>query len=154
MKLTEYLRPELIVRDLEPDAPESVFRRLVQPIVAAGLVEDAEPVVAALLARERTLSTGIGQGIAVPHAVCAEIHRTGVVVGVSREGIDFGAIDDRPVHLFFLLVSPPGQASHHIKLLARIARLMRDPRLQENLRSAQTPGAVIEAVEAFERQHV
>lgn len=154
MKLADYLRPDLVVTDLEPEAPEEVFGRLVDPLVRAGVVEEAEPVVAALLSRERVLSTGIGQGIAVPHAICAELDATIVVVGVSRTGIDFHAIDDAPVHLFFVLLSPPDRTNHHIKLLARIARLLRDPRLAEDLRRARSPREVIETVEAFERRHV
>ncbi|MDP2482734.1 MAG: PTS sugar transporter subunit IIA, partial [Candidatus Palauibacterales bacterium] len=108
---------------------------------------------AALLAREKILSTGIGHGIAIPHAISASIPEPQVIVGVSPDGADYDSMDGEPVHVFFVLLSPPDRAGHHTRLLARIARLGRDPAFVEGLRSCDDGRTVIETIAEYERMH-
>lgn len=154
MKLGDYLSAGQVVTDLEPGDVESVLRQLVDPLVRAGRVRDREAVIRALLERETLQSTGIGSGVAVPHAICDELEAPKLVLGLCPEGADFHSLDERPVHLFLMLLSPPDETRIHIKLLARVARLVRHSELVEELLEAGDPEDVVETVRDHERRHV
>lgn len=154
MKLADYLDSEYVVADLRPESVRGVLRQLVAPLVAPGEVEDVDALVDALLERESLQSTGIGSGVAVPHAICDELDEPRIVLGRCSEGVDFRSLDDRPVHLFFLLLSPSGETGVHIKLLARIARLVRHPELLGRIRGCGDAAGMVEEIRAYERQHV
>jgi len=153
MKLHHYLRPELVLLDLDADGVENTLRDMVSHLSENGLVENDGPVLEALLEREAAQSTGIGGGVAVPHAVYSELSSTVIELALSRKGVNYLSLDEKPVHTFFLLLSPPAASSTHIKLLARIARLMRQPDVLEQLLSAQTAEEVIEKIRQFDEQH-
>lgn len=154
MKLVDYLDSRLAVADVRPDSVRGVLRQLVVPLVDHGEIDSAEPLMDALLERESLQSTGIGSGVAVPHAICDQLGEPRVVLGRCADGVDFRALDERPVHLFFLLLSPSGETGTHIKLLARIARLVRHPDLLERIRESGDAVAMIDALRAYEREHV
>jgi mannitol/fructose-specific phosphotransferase system IIA component (Ntr-type) len=154
MKLGDYVGPELVRVGLEDRVPKELLSRLVELAARAGRVSDPASVVSLLLERERAHSTALGSGVAVPHALCAELQEALVVVGIAPAGVRFGAADEDPVHLFFLLLSPPGRSTEHIKLLARIARLARDARFRSSLRSSRSPEEVVDAIRAFETHHI
>ncbi|MDP2479118.1 MAG: PTS sugar transporter subunit IIA [Candidatus Palauibacterales bacterium] len=154
MKLGDYVGPELVKVGLEDREPKELLSGLVELAARAGRVSDPASVLSLLLERERAHPTALGSGVAVPHALCAELHEALVVVGVAPGGARFGAEDDGPVHLFFLLLSPPGRSTEHIKLLARIARLARDARFRSSLRSSRSPQEVVDAIRAFETHHL
>ncbi|MEK6253388.1 MAG: PTS sugar transporter subunit IIA, partial [Gemmatimonadales bacterium] len=119
MTLTEYLAEDRVVTDVQDDDVRGILKQLLAPVAGA----TTETVLAALLAREKVLSTGIGHGIAIPHAISSSIREPQVLLGISAEGADYQSMDGEPVHVFFVLLSPPDRASHHTRLLARIARL-------------------------------
>lgn len=154
MKLGDYVGPELVTVGLGGGDREEVLAALVGAAVRAGRVRDPGPVVAKLLARESAHTTALGSGVAVPHALCAELDASLVAVGIAGEGVDFEAEDGVPVRLFFLLLSPPAASREHIKLLARVARLARDPRFRSSLGSSRSAAEVVEAIRAFETQHI
>lgn len=153
MKLHTYLRPELVKVGLATDGVDDTLREMVSLIAEEGLIEDAEAVLTALLDREAAQSTGIGGGVAIPHAVCSELESTVIALALSREGIDFRSLDEEPVHVFFLLLSPPANSSTHIKLLARIARLMRQPDFAAELLRAPSVGEALAHIRRFDEQH-
>ncbi len=153
MKLHHYLRPELVTLDLETEGVENTLRDLVHLLAESGLARDEGSVLDALLERESAQSTGIGGGVAVPHAVYPELNSTVIALAISRKGIDFLSLDEKPVHAIFLLLSPPASSSTHIKLLARIARLMRQPDVLEQLLNASSADEVIEKIRQFDEQH-
>lgn len=153
MKLHHYLRPDLVIPELQTTGVENVLRVVVDRLAESGLVQDHESVLEALLERESSQSTGIGNGVAIPHAVCAELDSPVIAIALSHAGVEFNALDENPVKTFFLLLSPPAQSGTHIKLLARIARLMRQPDFLEQLLSAPTPEDVIERIRQFDEQH-
>jgi PTS system nitrogen regulatory IIA component len=153
MKLHHYLRPDLVLLDLQTQGVENTLRDMVHHLAANELIQDEQPVLDALLEREAAQSTGIGGGVAVPHAVYPELSSTIIELALSKEGIDFRSLDEEPVHTFFLLLSPPAASSTHIKLLARIARLMRQPDVLEQLLNAGTAEDVIERIRLFDEQH-
>jgi mannitol/fructose-specific phosphotransferase system IIA component (Ntr-type) len=153
MKLHHYLRPDLVMLDLQTEGVESTLRSMVHNLVDHGLIAAEQPVLDALLAREAAQSTGIGGGVAIPHAVYPELDSTVIELALSHNGIDFLSLDEKPVHTFFLLLSPPASSGTHIKLLARIARLMRQPDVLGQLLSAGTADDVIERIRQFDEEH-
>lgn len=153
MKLHNYLRPDLVLLDLDCSGVEDTLRCMVRTLFESGVIEHEDTVFQALLEREAAQSTGIGGGVAIPHAVCPELESTVLELALSREGIDFRALDDEPVHSLFLLLSPPSQSSTHIKLLARIARLMRQPDFQKRMLEASSPEAIIETIRRVDEEH-
>lgn len=153
MKLHHYLRPELVLTDLRTDGVSDTLRRMVDRLAEEGLISDAGTVLDALLEREASQSTGLGGGIAIPHAVCSDLEETLIELALAPDGVEFGALDEEPVHLFFLLLSPPEHSGTHIKLLARIARLMRQPGFLDELLDARTPEGVIQRVRSTDEEH-
>ena len=113
------------------------MRELTQ-LLASQVGADAEALLAAVLVRERKLSTGIGHGIAIPHAKSPLLDRLFLVCGRSSSGIDFGSLDGAPVHLLFLLMGPESAASDHVKALSQIAGVVRRETLRQELVEAPT----------------
>ncbi len=153
MKLHRYLSPDLVILDLEADGVESTLACMVQRLAEQNLVANEPTVLHALLEREAAQSTGIGGGVAIPHAVVPALSATIIELALSPRGVDFLSLDGKPVHTFFLLLSPPAHSSTHIKLLARIARLMRQPDFLELLLKAPTADAAIQLIRQFDEEH-
>lgn len=153
MTLSEYLSEYRVVTDVRNDDVPGILRQLLDPLIRTESLGNPEAVLAALLAREKVLSTGIGNGIAVPHAISAEIPEPQVLLGISPDGAHYGSMDGEPVRVFFVLLSPPDRASHHTRLLARIARLCRDPAFVDGLVACTDAGAAVEHIAEYERTH-
>lgn len=128
MKFADFISVKAIKPDLQSHDKENVIRELVASLVASGdLMEDsADSIIKAIMKREELGSTGIGRGIAVPHTKHPSVEKLVGTVGVSREGVDFNSLDGEPVHLFFLLVSPPDRPGDHLRALENISRQLRD----------------------------
>ncbi len=133
MKLLDFLKRERIVSHLEARDKEGALAELVDVLVADDSVKDRAGAVEVLLERERLGSTGIGEGIAIPHGKLKELDELVAVFGRSPEGLEFDSMDGAPVHLFFLLMAPENSASTHLKALARISRLLKDRAFREEL---------------------
>jgi len=153
MKLHHYLRTELILLDFKADGVESSLRSMVHNLAEHGVIESERSVLDALLEREAAQSTGIGGGVAIPHAVCPELTSTVIELALSRVGVDYLSLDEAPAHAIFLLLSPPAASSTHIKLLARIARLMRQPDSLDRLLNATNADQVVENIRLFDEEH-
>lgn len=137
MLLTELLTPDRIKVPLAAVDKTGVLRELTE-LLAERAGTKAEPLLAAVLEREQVLSTGIGHGIAIPHAKSPLVTDLSLVCGKSRMGIPFDALDGEPVSLFFLLIGPDSAAGPHVKALSRIARLVRRESVREALIAAET----------------
>jgi mannitol/fructose-specific phosphotransferase system IIA component (Ntr-type) len=111
-----------------------------------GSVTDARKVLDAVLERESTRTTGIGNGLAIPHGKCAGTKELVMAIGKAATPIDFQAIDGRPVTLIWLLTSPPDKTGPHIHALARISRLMTIDKFRQNLMAAKTAQEVFDAI--------
>lgn len=148
--LTELLTPDRIKVPLAASDKAGVLRELTE-LLAAIVGGDPAPLLAAVLEREQVLSTGIGHGIAIPHAK-AEVSQLAVVCGSLPQGIEFEALDGDPVRLFFLLIGPESAAGEHVKALSRIARLVRRESTRDALLGAATSTEFYQVlVEAEER---
>ena len=142
MKIAEFLSPQAVIPDLSGKSKAEVLRELSLALVHASPQLKAERLLEVLQEREKLGSTGIGEGVAIPHGKLAGLSQLQAAFGVSRSGVDFDAIDGRPTHLFFALVAPENSAGVHLKALARISRLLRDPGMQLRLRQERDRDAV------------
>jgi PTS system nitrogen regulatory IIA component len=138
MKISEILNKELLIPDLQSKNKKGVLEELAGVLVAQGKLPDIEKVVEVLLDREKLGSTGIGDGIAIPHGKIRDLGEVVASFGRSREGVDFESIEQKPTHLFFLLVAPENSAGIHLKALARVSRLLKDPNFRKRLMQADS----------------
>lgn len=138
MLLTELLTPDRVVVPLTARDKAGIIAELTRVLVGRGDSEYAE-VLAAVRERETVLSTGIGNGVAIPHARSAAVRALSLACGVAPTPVPFDAIDGEPVGLVFLIVGPEGSAGEHVKLLSRIASLVRRDAVRERLAAARTP---------------
>ncbi len=149
--LTELLTPDRIRVPLTAGDKPGALRELTQ-LLAERAGVDTAPLLSAVLEREAVLSTGIGHGIAIPHAKVSTVQDLWLVCGSHPEGIDFDALDGAPVRLLFLLIGPESAAGQHVKALSRIARLVRRESVREALMRAGSAEAFNQLlIEAEER---
>jgi mannitol/fructose-specific phosphotransferase system IIA component (Ntr-type) len=137
--LTELLTPDRLVVPLAARDKQGIIAELVRHLVERGGGGDAARVLASVEERESVLSTGIGLGVAIPHARSSAVRELVVVGGVAAEPIPYDSIDGEPVRLFFLIVGPEASAGLHVKILSRIARLVRRDTVRQQLVEAKTP---------------
>jgi len=144
MALVDLIRPEVVKVPLVSTTKPEVIRELVECLRDAGKISDVEAVYDALMKRESMGSTGLEQGIAVPHAKTTAVNALTVALGISPKGIDFQAIDGNPSKLFFLLLAPPDQSGPHIEALADIARITKSQAFCRTVTGATSPEEVVE----------
>ncbi len=142
-ELGDLLTPDRIALDVPARSKRQILRELAD-LVAKDLGLDADTILQALLEREKLGSTAIGQGIAIPHARVPELEElVGAFVRLA-EAVDFDALDEEPVDLIFLLLAPAATSSaEHLRILARLARLLRDPEVRRRLREEKDVGRVL-----------
>jgi fructose-specific phosphotransferase system IIA component len=150
MRLSEMLKPQNIKLGLEAAAKTDAIKELVDLLAANGEVHDPSKVLDAVLERETTRTTGIGNGLAIPHGKCTGTDHLVMALGKARDPIDFQAIDGRPVTWIWLLTSPPDKTGPHIHALARISRLMTIDKFRQALAGANTPQEVFDIVQQQE----
>lgn len=132
-RIQDILQAELIIEDLQATDKAGVVHEFAALLAQTGKVTSAAEIARVLLEREAQCSTGIGDGIAIPHAKSRGISEMVVAFGRSGRGVDFQSLDGKPSHLFFLLVTPDDRPADHLKTLARISRLLRNPDLRQGL---------------------
>ena len=152
MNLTEILKRDFILEELEARNQHEVLDELVRVFAMGGVRFDPEAMLQVLLERERLGSTGIGEGIAIPHGKLQGLDEILLSFGRSSEGIDFDAMDGKPVHLFFLLMAPENSAGLHLKILAKISRMLKDPALRDNLLRAKSKERIWRIIEEQEQK--
>ena len=131
-----YLKEDWVVSDLQGTDKTSVLRELASVLVKPCQAGSLEDLLRVLLEREKLESTGIGDGIAIPHGRLKKLKEFCVSFGRSAEGIDFDSIDGKPSHLFFLVMAPENSAVNNLKLLGRIVTLLKDPSFKKRLMEA------------------
>lgn len=134
--LTELLTPSRIKIPLVSLTKDELLSELVGIVQQQGDVDDGDNVLRAVREREEVLSTGIGNGVAIPHGKSSGVAQLALAAGVTPEPVDFEALDGQPVNLFFLLVGPEAAAGQHVKALSRISRLLRRESFRDRLGSA------------------
>lgn len=149
MQLADLLHPKCVLLGMPALSKEEIIRTMVERLAEAGLVESVAPVVRALLERERVMSTGVGGGVALPHAQCAAVKDFAVAFARPGEPIDFEALDGEPVRVLFMVVGP-GDRTGLMRILTRISRLLYTGDLQKKALKVQTPEAFLRLVGAEE----
>jgi fructose-specific phosphotransferase system IIA component len=150
MRLTEILKVQNIKVPLESHTKTEAISELVNLLAANGEITDAKKVLDSVLEREATRTTGIGNGLAIPHGKCAGAKDVVMAIGKAATPIDFQSIDSRPVTLIWLLSSPPDKTGPHIRALASISRLMQIDKFRQTLAQATTAQQIYDAVVAQE----
>ncbi len=143
MRILDILPPGAVMGDLRSDTKEGVLRELSEAVCRLVPALSPERLTAILMDREALGSTGIGDGVAIPHGKVAGIGQMVAAFGRSREGVQFASLDGKPTRLFFLVIAPENSAGMHLKALARISRLLKDERFRRRLLEADgTEGLV------------
>jgi PTS system nitrogen regulatory IIA component len=135
MKILDVLPKDAILADLKAQDKKGILEELVEPISLLKEV-NREELVRVLMERERLGSTGIGSGIGIPHGKLKDLDGLVLGFGLSRKGVDFESMDNRPTHIFFLLVTPENSTGLHLKLLARISKILKHDPFRERLLKA------------------
>jgi len=152
MMLTQILQPTCIKVPLEGKDKKSIITELVDLLDTNGLLLERDAALEAVLMREQTRSTGIGSGIALPHGKCKAVKELVMAVGIVPEGIDFESVDEKPVSIVILLVSPADKTGPHIQALARISKLMLDESFKQGLEKATSAEEVYELLNNKENE--
>lgn len=152
MKITEFLDKRGIKLDLIATEKADILKELVDVLAGFKDIGDKASIVRALGERENLGSTGIGQGIAIPHGRTDRVKELTAVLGISRKGVNFDSLDGDLVYIFFLLVAPKETAGPHLKALAQISRVLRDSYFCELLKRCKTPDEVYELIKREEEK--
>ncbi|MFD1411594.1 PTS fructose transporter subunit IIABC [Lapidilactobacillus gannanensis] len=142
MKVQDLLVKDAMIMDLKATTKEAAINEMVDRYHQVGIVSDPDKYKAAILKREAESTTGIGDGIAMPHAKTDAATRAAVLFAKSNAGVDFNALDQQPVHLFFMIAAPAGANNAHLQALSTLSSLLIDPELVAALKQAQTPADV------------
>ena len=152
MKIVEFLRFDAVIANLSGATGPAVLAELCRPLAAANRV-DAQKLLDTLLDREKLGSTGIGEGVAIPHGKVPGLPGLMASFGRSPAGIDFRAIDGRPTHLFFALFAPENSAGAHLKALARISRIFKNPSFRDAILRAPSAEEIYRLIEAEDAKY-
>jgi PTS system nitrogen regulatory IIA component len=146
MKIVDFLKEKAVTASLKATTKEAVIRELVDILAKSEGIKNKEELIKVLLNREALGSTGIGQGVGIPHGKTNVVKELIAAFGICRSGVNFEALDGEPVYLFFLLVAPEDSAGPHLKALARISRLLKDKYFRESLKSLTDEKAILKLI--------
>lgn len=147
VKITDYMSEDLISLKLKSKNKDDVLMELADLIAVSPYVHNEENVIyKALIEREKLGSTGIGKGVAIPHAKTDAADRLTIAFGISKDKIDFKSLDNESVNIFFVFASPMKDSQVYLKVLARISRLIREEEFRNELLACKTPAEVIECI--------
>ena len=149
--LADLLHTECIELELEGKRKPEIICELVEAISRCSKEIDQEKVYEALMRREELSTTGIGDGIAIPHCMIPQVENTLVAFGRKLDGAKFNAVDNKPVSLFFLLVGPEGNPTRHLQVLSKLARYLHDPIFCQKLLDAKSPQEIVDAFRSKDR---
>ena len=141
--LSQILNAQCIKLNLKAKRKRDAIKEMVDLLHQTSRIKDPWKLEHELIQRERTGTTGIGGGIAIPHVMVEDISHTVMALGRRREGLKFDAIDEQPVQLIFLLVGPKGEEATHLKLLCKLARILHNTQLKNALLQAQTEEEIV-----------
>ncbi|HLV32006.1 MAG TPA: PTS sugar transporter subunit IIA [Chitinispirillaceae bacterium] len=154
MKIQDLLQKSSILIDLKSTEKDQVLRQTAKFMASLYGLDNGEQISRLILERESDMSTGIGYGIAIPHARITGIDRLYMVAARSVNGIEFGAIDDQPVHVIFMLVSPANTSTEHTQILSSLSSIMAYEDVREKLFSAETVEQFLDIIEKSEEKYI
>ena len=142
MRILDFLGSNAIIGSMKATSKEEALAELVGPILEANPSLDKKQLLQTILEREKLGSTGLGGGVAIPHGKFDGLDKLAASFGRSQKGIDFSSMDNKPAYLFFMLIAPKNCAGDHLKALARISRLFKDPILTNSLKQAENSAQI------------
>ena len=146
MKIVDFLNEKAITANIKATNKEGIIRELVDLLAKAEGIKNKEDLVKTLLNREALGSTGIGQGVGIPHGKTNMAKKLVAAFGICHQGVNFDALDGEPVYIFFLLVAPEDSAGPHLKALARISRLLKDKFFRESLKALSDEKTILKLI--------
>ncbi|HCL00712.1 MAG TPA: PTS fructose transporter subunit IIA [Candidatus Marinimicrobia bacterium] len=151
MELTEILTTDLILYPVQATTKEDVISQLVNVLVKNGKLSEPEEAKSAIIKREEVMTTGVGKGVALPHGKYAHTEEVLISFGISKEGVNFDAIDGQPVHIFVLLLTPEKYPSKHLKLLSKFSRMLNIAECREELLTADSATEIAEILYRYDK---
>jgi fructose PTS system EIIBC or EIIC component len=152
MKITDLLTKDTIILNLDARSKESVIDELIEQLDAAGKLNNKEEYKKAILARESQSTTGIGEGIAIPHAKTNAVSQPAIAFGRSQDGIDYESLDGQNAHLFFMIAAYEGANNDHLATLSRLSSFLMDTEFRKKLETAATKEEILQAIDAKEKE--
>lgn len=150
MRLTDVLLKDLVKIPLRGKTRDTCIKELIEKLSENKLIKSKETILTAVLEREKIMTTGVGNSIAIPHCKHTDSPEFAVCLGIQSSGVDFAAIDKKPIKIIFLLVGPENNPGLHIKLLSRISRLMSNEELRNQLAAAKNKDDAYELIKEEE----
>lgn len=152
MVLDSVFTPGLIKLNLESEDKEEAFEELVDLFVSRNPSASREKLLSALLAREAKLSTGVRQGFALPHAQTDQVSSVQGIIGISRSGVDYDALDGKPVHVIFVLFCSADSCTFHLRALKKLSMLLEEPDFLGDILSQSDAESVLRVLTRFEEK--
>jgi mannitol/fructose-specific phosphotransferase system IIA component (Ntr-type) len=152
IRIEEILQPSRVLMGLQGANKWEVLREMTDRLAAMQFIRDSEEIYRLLVERESLMTTGVKRGFAFPHAFSTQFDQSFLTLGVIPGGVDYESLDHYPVEFIFLLLGPPNHQTVHLRILARVSRLMGQADMLEMLRSAKTVEAVMEVLNDTERR--
>ncbi|MDX8290327.1 fructose-specific PTS transporter subunit EIIC [Metabacillus indicus] len=152
MKITDLLTRDTIILDLRAGTKSAVIDELIEILHNSGKLKDKEGYKKAILAREEQSTTGIGEGIAIPHAKTNAVAEPAIAFGRSRQGADYESLDGQPAHLFFMIAASEGANNEHLQTLSRLSGFLMDPAFKKKLEDAGTEDEILNAINEKEQE--
>ena len=154
MRLTELLNPNAVTLRLKARTKREALVELVELLVSAHGFKSQGEILDRVMRREAMMTTGIGNGVAIPHGKARSVDRMAAACAVAPEGLDFESEDGKPVYLFVLFVSPENATTLHVRVLANLSRLLKEESVRMNLREAKSLDAFLAALQAAESVYI
>ena len=154
MMLSDLLNPHAVQPRLEASNKRDAVAELVELLESAHGLRSQGEILDRVMRREAMMSTGIGNGVAIPHGKARALDRMLAACGVSRQGVEFDSVDGEPAHILILLVSPENVGTPHVKVLANISRLLKEESVRKTLREVDSAAQFLAALKSAEAQYL
>ena len=154
MKIQDLLHKNAILTDIAPTDKREVLQLMATFMATRFGLQDSDDIARRIIERETEMSTGIGYGIAIPHARIAGIDQLFLVVGRSKQGVEFNAIDELPVHLLFMMLSPKNTSAEHTQILSKLSRIMSYEEVRTKLLEVATAEQFYDIIVKSENKYV
>ncbi len=151
MLLSDIITKDNIIMELKATTRDGVIKEMVKHLHTIGLVNDVDDLIKKVIERENIESTGIGEGIALPHAR-GDVKKLSVILGISKIGIDFNSIDNKPVNLVFLVTAPSDIKKEYLQAIAKIAKMLNTKNYKEQILNAKNPDEIMRVLYAFDEK--
>ena len=150
MKISDLLNKKSIEINPNINSKEEAINKLVDLAYLSGNIKNKDGLRKAVLEREKLSTTGIGEGIAIPHGKSSEVKKVTLAAMVVKDGVEYESLDGNPAELFFMIAAPEGEANAHLELLARLSQMLMDANFKERLLNSKTPEELISIIDEFE----